>query len=125
MVLLGNGKVIVWGNNEIQSLGKSRFDINIIFDRKCIRKPRELHSLNEIEFIHINDHACFAIDKNYNVLAWGQNEFGQLGIKRSFFSKPKNSELLSKLKIIRITSDLNLLYLLSTDGKVIYLWKEF
>ena len=83
MVLLDNGKVIVWGNNEIVCYGEhnARFDLNGIDDNElqCITYPIEIDSLNEIEFIHMNDHGCFAIDKNYNVFSWGYNKHGELG----------------------------------------------
>ena len=75
IVLLDNGKVVVWGNNIIEyDSGKSKFgrSINEIFgdNWKKIRKPRELNSLKEIEFIHMNEYGYFAIDKNYNVFSW-------------------------------------------------------
>ena len=132
MVLMDNGKVVVWGNNEIGFNGKSRFGFHIteIFNRKSIIKPKELNSLNEIDFIHMNDEACFAIDKNYNVFSWGENKypgvpeqmFGKLGHKKlTLISKPKFSEILSKMKIITIKNDGYATYLISSDGKL-YIW---
>ena len=131
MVLLDNGKVIVWGFNG--NGGKSRFGDNIYSllggDWEIIRKPLELDSLSDIEFIHLNSLGCFAIDKNYTVFSWGHNKYGQLGHKQSsFISQPKESGILSKLKIISIKTDdyFNYLtYFLSSEGKLYILGKNW
>ena len=130
MVLLDNGKVVVWGDNEVgYKSGKSKFGRSIteIFGDKWIeiRKPRELNSLKEIEFIHMNLDRFFAIDKNYNVFSWGDNGYGELGHKgSSFISKPKISEILSKLKIITIKIYKDMTYYLSSDGKLYICGKD-
>ena len=117
MVLLDNGKVVVWGENEIKwPTEYSRFSNNGFI----IIEPFELYSLKEIEFIHMTYLGCFAIDRNYNVFTWGDNEYGELGHEStlSFISEPKFSGILSKLKIITIKGDWNVTYLLSSDGKL-------
>ena len=126
MVLLDNGKIIVWGIKDNE--GKSIFGDNIYSllggDWRLIRKPLELDSLSDIEFIHFNDYGCFAIDKNYKVFSWGYNKYGLLGHKKSsFISQPKESEILSKLKIISIKSKtvyfaFHFIYFLTSDGKL-------
>ena len=69
MVLLDNGKVIVWGNNEIGLTGKLRFGVYFteIFNWKCIRYQREIYTLKQIEFIYMNNESCFGIDMNSDV----------------------------------------------------------
>ena len=131
MVLLDNGKVIVWGNNFNE--GTSLFGDNIYSlggDWTEIRKPLELDSLSDIEFFHFNIDGCLAIDKKYKVFSWGYNKYGQLGHKKSsFISHPKKSGILSKLKIIQIKSKYpyyfsDLTYFLSTDGKLYICGKD-
>ena len=130
MVLLDNGKVSLWGNNEIGLTGKLRLrkKITKILNRKIITKPKELKSLNEIEFIHINRESCFAIDKNYNVFSWGENKYSeQIFSKfsnRKFHPEPVFSDILSKLRIIAINSDSYGIYLLSSDGKLYICGKQ-
>ena len=114
------------GNNDNE--GKSIFGENIHLllgdDWREIRKPLELDSLSDIEFIHLNSLGCFAIDKNYKVFSWGNNNYGKLGNKKSsFISHPKESGILSKLKIIKIKSKILSLtsyftYFLTSDGKL-------
>ena len=124
MVLFDNGKVVVWGDNEFGLTGKSRFGVNLseIFDWKRINNPKELNSLNEIEFIYMNKNGCFAIDKNYNVYTWGEYEHSSLAeqifsiiVNKYFLPKPKFSEILTKLKITTIRSNIYT-YFLSFDG---------
>ena len=134
MVLLDNGKVVVWGDNVIKYTEKSRFGDNIYSllgdNWRIIRKPLELNSLCDIEFIHMNKFGCFAIDKNYKVFSWGNNNYGQLGHKKlSFISQPKESGILSKLKIIKIKSKDGyypsyFTYFLTSDGKLYFLRKD-
>ena len=119
MVLQDNGKVVVWGNNELLWSKKSRFSTNIFYNLKEIRNPIELNSLNEIIYIHMTSNASFAIDKYDNVLSWGENEYNELGHKNlEFISKPKISKILTELKIITIKSSTYQTYLLSSDGKL-------
>ena len=133
MVLLDNGKVIVWGRNRFECMSKSMFGLNFtewFIDYWIIRKPRVFNLLKEIEFIHMNGYGCFAIDKHHNACSWGYNEFGfnkfgnkitgRLGHKKSltFISKPKLNEIFSELKIIEIKSNNFFTYFLSSDGKL-------
>ena len=130
MVLLDNGNVVVWGVNKFgYKSGKSRFGKSIteIFGFKwwTIRKPRELNSLKEIEFLHMNFNRFFAINKICNVFSWGYNKHGELGHEgSSFISKPKISEILSKLKIITIKSYVDMTYYLSSNGKLYICGKD-
>ena len=121
MVLLENGKVIVWGDNEFEKIsGIKKFDENLTgsSDFSYIKNPIELSSLNEIEFIYMNGSSYFAISKN-SVFSWGNNEYVQLGHEKSvFIFLPKVCEILSKLKIILITSYRDVTYFLSSDGKL-------
>ena len=124
MVLLDNGKVVVWGSNEIGEMSEYLWFSN---NGKIIKEPFELYSLKEIEFIHMTYLGCFAIDRNYNVFTWGDNEYGELGHEStlSFISEPKFSGILSKLKIITIKGYWNVTYLLSSDGKLYICGKDF
>ena len=128
MVLLDNGKVVLWGNNEIGLTGKALSKKNfteLFSDWKIIKKPREFNLLKDIEFIYMNYDKYFAIDKNSNVLSWGNNICNELGHKNSsFISKPKISEIFSKLKIITIKSNYNMSYSLLSDGKLYICGKD-
>ena len=124
LVLLDNGKVFVWGKNE--RIGVMIEYLRLSNNGSKIREPFELYSLKEIEFIHMNRFGCFAIDRNYNVFTWGNNEYGQLGHEStlSFISEPKFSGILSKLKIITVEGNWNVTYLLSSDGKLYICGKD-
>ena len=129
MVVLDNGKVIVWGYNEFGWKTENYIFSVIItedFDQKCIRKPTELNCLSEIIFIQLNLSGCFAIDMNYNVFSWGENEHGELGHKKlfPFIPIPKISESLSKLKIFMMKKVYNVTYLLSSKGKLYICGKD-
>ena len=132
MVVLENGKVVVWGDNFMDNRFKSgaRFDgymINLLYDGDLeeLKYPTEIKLLNEIVFVDMNHDGCYAIDKNYNVFSWGLNQYGQLGHKSpSFISYPENSKILSNLKIRRIKSHYDTSYLLTSDGKLYLCGKD-
>ena len=129
-VLLDNGKVVVWGFNhsEYSSIAKRRSRNQKLVlhcsesERynywKSIREPKELYSLNEIEFINFNEYVCFVIYRSYNIFSC-ENFYDVMRLnKRSHISKPGPCQALSKLKIITIKNAIYVTYFLSSDGKL-------
>lgn len=73
-----NGKVWTCGDNEYGQLGNGTFD-NV--DTPICISDIEGHPLNNIKIrsVSISYGHVLAIDENYNIWAWGDNTYGQLG----------------------------------------------
>ena len=115
MVLLDNGKVFVWGNNEFQYLGNGY---------QNIRMPVELMSLSglQVKCIYNFRDCLFAITTDNKVYSWGYNSDNRLGyqVDDKRVKKPKLLEDLPEGKIIDIKSNLLTTYFLYENGKLCF-----
>jgi alpha-tubulin suppressor-like RCC1 family protein len=80
LALLENGTVMAWGDNETGELG----DGNATGPEKCSgvpcsRTPVEVKGLSKITAISAGFSDSLALRENGTVVAWGWNEYGQLG----------------------------------------------
>jgi alpha-tubulin suppressor-like RCC1 family protein len=79
---LRDGTVMAWGENAQGELGEGTTAGPETCDAEnqaCGRIPRPVSGLGEVAAIAAGSFAGYALLKNGNVMAWGADEFGQLG----------------------------------------------
>jgi alpha-tubulin suppressor-like RCC1 family protein len=75
LALLKNGTVMAWGNNEAGQLG----DGKSVSEQRQSDVPVKVSGLSEVVAISAGANYALALLKNGTAMAWGQNNFGQLG----------------------------------------------
>ena len=114
MVLMDNGKVLVWGENR-----KS-----LINDIEAISSPTELTSLSHlrVKSVHNYNYRFFVITEDYKVYSWGWNYYDNLGHDPAHneVMSPTHIAGLSEFDIIDLASSLHNTYFLSGEGKVFF-----
>jgi Regulator of chromosome condensation (RCC1) repeat len=81
LALLKNGTVMAWGNNELGQLGDGQHGGAYATD-----VPVEVEALTEVTAIAAGSQHSLALLKNGTVMAWGNNQSGQLGEGNIIFS---------------------------------------
>jgi hypothetical protein len=84
MVLLTNGTVMSWGENTDGDLGVGTFTgpekcPKGPYEVPCSKTPVEVEGLSEVTAISAGAYHSLALLSDGTVMAWGQNEYGQLG----------------------------------------------
>ena len=114
MVLMDNGKVLVWGENR-----KS-----LINDIEAISSPTELTSLSHLRVKSVYNYSFrfFVITEEYKVYSWGWNYYDNLGHVTDAIEvmSPTLIDGLSQFEIVDIASAHKMTHLLSSNGKVFY-----
>ena len=114
MVLMDNGKVLVWGENR-----KS-----LINDIEAISSPTELTSLSHLRVKSVYNYSFrfFVITEEYKVYSWGWNYYENLGhdTDADEVMSPTLIDGLFQMNIVDIASAQKQTYFLSTDGKVYF-----
>jgi uncharacterized repeat protein (TIGR03803 family) len=72
MALESNGSVWVWGNNSYGQLGNGTTSLNQYV-------PVQVGSISNIVAISAGAGACYALESNGALWAWGHNDYGELG----------------------------------------------
>lgn len=73
LALLSNGTVMAWGDNEHGQLGTGA-------TAEAVEKPTAVRGLTNVRAIAAGGESSLALLDNGTVMAWGNNESGQLGI---------------------------------------------
>ncbi len=79
---LSDGTVMAWGENTQGELGQGTTSGPETCGKEkeaCSRTPRPVSGLGEVAAIDAGSFQAFALLKNGTVMAWGANEYGQLG----------------------------------------------
>ena len=84
LALLKDGTVVAWGENVFGTLGDGTADgpetcTSGSLSFACSRVPVPVTGLSEVRAIAAGDWHALALLKNGTVMAWGENEIGELG----------------------------------------------
>lgn len=93
LALLEDGTVMAWGDNEdgqlgAPSSGPQKCDVPSFADPKhgCSRAPVPVAGLSGVKAIAAGSDDSFALLENGTVEAWGEDEFGELGVAGEFLT---------------------------------------
>ncbi len=116
LALMNNGDVYAWGRNNCGQIG-----IGIGVEMQSTPIKLELSKYSSIKQIACGFHHSLALTENGEVLAWGENQFGQLGI--GSYDNTYNPVLVkftnlenSQIKKISCSADCS--YFLNKDGRM-------
>ncbi|HXN39904.1 MAG TPA: IPT/TIG domain-containing protein, partial [Solirubrobacteraceae bacterium] len=91
LALLGNGTVMAWGDNELGQLGEGTFGPDRCHTQaeptQCSTTPIPVSGLSEVTAIAAGEDYSLALLRNGTVMAWGSNEWGELGDGGSAWSQ--------------------------------------
>lgn len=107
MVLKADGTVWVTGSNAYGQLGDNNKSVKQVNIYQKVELPET------IVYIEAGENSCFAISNTGNVYAWGQNNYGQLGVadKQNRY-EPQKIDTLSNIR--EISSGVN--HTIARDG---------
>ncbi|KAK6461026.1 pheromone response pathway [Scheffersomyces coipomensis] len=127
LALDAKGIVYAWGNGQQFQLGRR------VIERHRFRtlEPQQF-GLYNIKYIASGDFHCFAIDHDYQVFAWGLNQYGQCALTDvngeledgSLITKPTLIPALSNKKIVKIVSGEHHALALTDSGDV-FSWGRY
>ena len=115
MVLMDNGKVLVWGENR-KYFNKDFGD--------SISSPTELTTLGHlrIKYVHCFNYRFFVITEEHKVYSWGWNYYDNLGhdMDDNEVMSPTLIDGLSEFDIVGLASSHTNTYFLTSDGKIFF-----
>jgi alpha-tubulin suppressor-like RCC1 family protein len=80
LALVGNGTVMAWGENDFGQLGNgTTTGPSSCNGQACGRTPVEVSALSGVTAVAAGGSHSLALLSNGTVMAWGENNFGQLG----------------------------------------------
>lgn len=79
VVLLEDGSVLNWGGNEFSQLGRPSSQSLAAADLARTPTPEFVNSLSAVESIAAGNNHTLALLETGAIVAWGDNQFGQLG----------------------------------------------
>jgi alpha-tubulin suppressor-like RCC1 family protein len=119
LVLTNNNEVFGWGRNDLGQVGNGSFDDVLI--------PIQVNKFldEKVKSISCGSNHSMMLTESGHVYSWGDNLYGQLGMKIQVKSSniPKQIKLRG-VKIVKISCGSNHSLLLSSDGHIYALAKE-